>query len=347
MTTCAARALRLACGALLPILGASACDFPTSLPRFETQFGIPLDATTLSVSQFLPAGVTVTASSFQVTVAPSSSQRTLAQMCAPCSGLDGMQVPKPAFTDVFQVVVALPQDLVSAEVVSGTVNVTVSHNLGFDPVRPAGSTQGGVILVVVRSGGREVGRDSITGTFTQPVTRSMGMLPGPVTGSLVAEVTIVSPAGNPVTINNSSSISVVVAPGTVVASAAQVQVQNRQVSADALVLDLTNVDADLRGRVQRATLLLNVANPLTVGGTLELRLHAPGVADIRRSVQVGPGVSILRVELSQEDVRGLLGQTVNVSLTGPVNATAGPVTVRPSDVVTITPRLNLVLEIGS
>jgi hypothetical protein len=130
--------------ALLVALVTTACDFPTSLPRFETRIAMPLEETRLVVSELAPANVTVTPGSFQIDVSSASASRSLAQMCgAPCTAVQGQQVPKPAFTDVFGVAAALPGDVVSATLLSGTARVTVAHTFAFDPLRPPGSTQNG------------------------------------------------------------------------------------------------------------------------------------------------------------------------------------------------------------
>lgn len=333
---------------LLLSAGTSACDFPTSLPRFQTRVVIPFEATRLAISQLVPPGVTVTPAGFNVAVPASNSSRTLAQMCgAQCQALQGQQAPKPAFTDMFTVSTLLPADVEAATVTSGTARVTISHTFAYDPLRPPGSTQSGVLRVVARSAGREVGRDSVMAPFTAPITRDIPLTPGAVAGSVALEVTIMSPAGGTVTINNSAGIAVSVQPTNLIASDARVRVQNRQVTAEALTVDLTGVDDDVRDRVQRGTVIVELENPLAVAGELELRLNVPGVLDIRRPAPVAQGTSTVRVELTLEEVRALLGRSVSVQLTGTVSQTAGAVTVLPTHEITITPRINLVVEFGS
>jgi hypothetical protein len=348
-----ARAARRSAGngtaAVLLALATGACDFPTSLPRFETRVAIPFDETRLAVSQLLPAGVTTSANSFLVSVPAASAQRTLGQMCgAPCLTAQGQQVAKPAFTDVFSVTTALPEDVVAATLASGSATLTVSHTFTFDPLQAApGSTQSGVLRVIVRSGTRDVARDSILPPFTGPITRSLALAPGIVTGALITEITIVSPAGGTVAIDNAAGIAVTVTPGTVVASEAQVRVQSRPVSAEALSVDLTRVDADLRDRVQSGALVVAVDNPFAVAGDFELRVTAPAVVDVRGAARVAPGTTTVRVDLARDEIRALLGRVVSLSLSGTADGTADAVTVRPADAMRLSPRLTLMLEIGS
>jgi hypothetical protein len=338
-----------ACLRTAPLLlaGLAACDIPTGLPRFETRIAIPLDGTRLRVSQLVPAGVSVTPAAFHIGVAAASGSRSLAQMCGtPCTSAAGLVVPKPAFTDAFSLTSALPASIVSATLASGEAEIRVAHTFAWDPLRPPGSTTNGVLRVVLRSAGREVGRDSIT-TFAAPVTRVIALAPGVVNSSVVVEVSIVSPAGSAVFINTSSSIGITVQPRNITAAAAHVLVQNRAVSAEALSLDLTRVEDDVRDRVQRGSVILAIDNPFTVAGELELRLNVPGVVDVRRAVALAQGATSVRVDLSRDEARALLGRMVDVSLAGPVSQTAGAVALLPTDAVIISPVVSLILEIGS
>jgi hypothetical protein len=345
-----AQPLRTAGGAaaLLMVLALSACDFPTSLPRLETRIAFPMEGTRMTVTQFAPAGVTATPTAFQISVAASSSARSLAQMCgAPCVAVQGQQVPKPAFTDAFGVSTTMPADLISATLTGGAARVTVSHTFAFDPLRPPGSTQNGLLRIVLRSGGRELGRDSTTGPFTAPITRDIALAPGIVTGTIEAEVAVVSPAGGVVTIDNAAQLLASVQPMAITASEAQVAVQNRAVASETQVVDLTGVDDDIRNRAQRATVFVEIDNPFAVGGELQLRLHAPGAMDSRHQATLVPGLRTIPFELKLDEVRSLLGRNVELSMTGTVTQTAGPVTIRPGDALMISPRIMLFLEFGS
>lgn len=330
-------------------LGAG-CEFPTAAPRFQSRFLLPLEETRVSAAELLPAGVVATGSGFAITVGAVSTQRTLGQMCGqPCTQRQSLVTPKPAFTDVVTLSLPLPPEVAGGTITGGNLNVTLSHSFNFDPLRPAGATQTGSIGLVVRSSGVTLGSATIDQAFprTAPATRSIP-LAGPVAGPVQLVLTLVSPAGGNVVIDNASSF-VVSLPGTVVtASEARVLVQNRGISAQPMTLDLTGVDGGIRDRVRGGALVLVLSNPFAVAGTLQLRLQAAtSGADIVRPVQVAPAGTTQRLELTQEELRSLLGHRVTATVAGPVSGTAGPITVRPEQELVLVPRLDLILEIGS
>jgi hypothetical protein len=335
---------------LVAALLTAACEFPTATPRFESRFLVPLEATRMAVSELLPTGVVVAGDQFRVTVAAAAAQRTLGQMCgSSCLALQGQQAPKPAFTFAFEIAQALPADVQGAVISEGTATVTLSHSFDFDPLRPPGAAQNGTINITVRSGGQTLGTASVDQAFPRitPITRSV-QLTGRVSGGIEVVVALVSPAGGTVLINNSAPMSINIAATVVSASEAQVVVSNRPVAVRPARLDLTGIDEGVRDRVRRGALVLESANPFAVTGAMELRLHAPASgADIRRTVQVRPDRTTQRIELSKEEIELLLGHTVTATVTGPVSAPGGTITVRPDQQLVLTPRLDVYLEFGS
>jgi hypothetical protein len=342
---------RIGCGVMLvAALLATACEFPTATPRFESRFVVPLEATRMAVSELLPSGVAVAGHQFRVTVAAAAAQRTLGQMCgSPCTVLQGQHAPKPAFTFALEIAQALPADVQGAVISEGTATVTLSHSFDFDPLRPPGATQNGTISITVRSGGETLGTASIDQAFPRitPITRSV-QLAGRVSGGIEVVVAIVSPAGGTVLISNSAPMSVSVAATVVSASEAQVVVNNRPVTVRPASLDLTGIDEAVRDRVRRGALVLEITNPFAVTGVMQLRMHATASgADIRRTVQVQPDRTTQRIELTQAEIQSLLGHTVTATVTGPVSAPGGTITVRPDQQLVLTPRLDVFLEFGS
>lgn len=342
-------------GALLfaVCMAAGACDIPTSLPLFESRWVVPLETTRVPVSELLPAGLTLANNAFRVSIPVATTHRTLGQLCGtPCTTAHGLLVPKPAFSTSFQLVTALPADVMSATITGGVIAISFVHNFGFDPLRPAGRTHDGVIILTVRNGGRVLGSAVIDQSFPTgvQVSRTLVLAPGSIAGALEVSLAITSPAGSPVTINQASTLAVGVMPGVINASDAQIAVQQRMIAADGVDLDLSEVDGALRGRVRRGALQVGVSNPFDVAGQLQLRLHsATSGADILRTVEVGPGSSTSEIQLSLEEVRSLLGHRVSAALAGPVSATAAGngVTVRPDQELAVTPRLDFIVEIGS
>jgi hypothetical protein len=335
---------------LVAALLATACEFPTATPRFESRFVVPLEQTRMAVSELLPAGVTVVGDAFQVTIGAAAAQRTLGELCgSPCMLLQGQQAPKPAFTSSFGVGQDLPAEVLGAVITGGTASVTVSHSFDFDPLRPPGATQNGTISITVRSGGVTLGTAAMDQAFPRntPVTRSV-QLSGRVSGGIEVVVAIVSPASGPVLINNSAPMSVSVAATVVRASEAEVVVHNRPVAVRPALLDLTGIDDGVRDRVRRGALVLEMANPFAVSGVMQLRLHAPASgADIQRTVQFLPALTTQRIELTEAELKSLLGHSVTATVTGPVTAPGGTITVRPDQQLVLMPRLDVILEFGS
>jgi hypothetical protein len=337
-------------GLLAVAAAVTACDFPTATPRFESRFIVPLESTQLGVAELLPEGVTVAGGAFRIVVPATAAQRSLGQLCgAPCLLLNGQRVPKPAFADTFSLPIPLPGDVVGGMVTGGTANISVTHSLGFDPLRPAGSSTNGRLTLTLRSGGAVLGSATIDQAFPSgtQLTRSVSVA-GAVADDTELVVALTSPAGEAVTINTSAAMSISVAATTVTASEARISVSDHPVTVQPVSLDLTGVDEGVRDRVRRGALVLAIANPFTVTGTLELRLQAvTSGADIRKPVPVGPGSTTQRVELTGSELKSLLGHAVVVTVTGPISQQSGPVTVRPDQALTLSPHLDLFLEIGA
>lgn len=336
--------------ALLALM-AAACDFPTAPPILEPRFVIPESGTTLSVNELLPPGVVAVGNAFRVAVAPVSFNRTLGQVCGqPCVAAAGQQVPKPAFTDAFQVNTPLPSDVPAATLAAGTLTVTAWHTFGFDLLRPQGRTQDGTMTMTVRSAGRVLGSATVNQAFpsgsANVITRVIPLAAGPVTTPIEVEVTISSPAGGTVTINPNAALNVNVVPSQMDVSQATVRAESRQVSAAAVSLDLSSVGDYVRERVRSGAVILNISNPLDAEGTLQLRFAGVPVAD--KTVQVGPGATTQRVEFTPAELQAMLGNVVTLNIAGPVTG-RGPgstLTVVPGQQVAVTTLLDLVLALG-
>jgi hypothetical protein len=337
---------RLGSGLLTAALALAACDFPTAPPVFEPRLVIPEAGTTLSVNQLLPASVTAVGTSFRIDVAQSTVHRTLAQMCGgPCTALAGQVAPKPAFADSFTLALALPADVQSVTLTSGAVVVNLSHSFGFDVLRPHGAATNGTATVTLRNAGRVLG----TATIDQPfpsgtaITRTLVLAPGSLTGTIDVTVHLNSPAGGSVRIDPGTQFAVTATPQQIDVSQAAVRVQNRQVSAAAVTLDLTGIDNAVRNRVRSGAIVLTVDNPLNVAGTLQIQFQGTAVAP--KTFHVAPGRSTRRIEFSQQEIRALLGHRVTVHIAGPVTGTAtgGIITVTPGQQVTVETLLDLII----
>jgi hypothetical protein len=334
--------------ALLAALVAGACDFPTEPPIFESRFVVPHAGTTFSVDDLLPGSVHTVGSSFRVSIAPVSRSRTLEALCgAGCTSPFGFPVPKPAFTDSFVVALVMPVEVFSSTLTSGTVTVAVTHNLGFDVLHPAGRTRDGSLTMRLRSGGRPLGEIIVSGPFpsTTTMTRTVALAPGPLAGDIQMDVLIDSPAGDPVTPNNSGRLGVTLTPVQVDVSEAVVAVQNRHVAPQSMTLDLTRVDDWLGSRVRGGTLILTSHNPWNVAGTMQLQVGGAAVAP--RTIQVAPGQTTQRVEFTAAELQSMLGNVLTLLISGPLSAPGGMMTVMPGQLLTIGTVLDLIFAVGA
>ena len=341
----------LAAAAVL-VLGA--CDIPTEPPKFQTRFVVPGETTTLNVNQLLPSSVTAVGNTFQLTVAARAiPSRTLGEMCgAACADFPTVFVaPKPAFSDSIPVSVTLPADVASATLASGTITVTLTHSFDFDPLRPPGGANGSIVLRI-RNGNTIVGSATINRPFppNSTLTETVTLNPGTISGPLDVALLINSPAGDPaqpVTINKNASFAGTVTPGTIAVSNASVVVAGKQVSVEAVSIDLTGFE-DFRERVKGGAIVVNITNPLAVGGTMTLTLTGGTAGPITKQINVGAGTTSQRIQFSEAELQSLLGREIRLTISGPLTGTAsgGLVTVSPGQQISISTQLDFVFELG-
>lgn len=327
---------------------AAGCDVPTSPPEWETTWVVPGETVTIDVESLLPDAVTVAGdrSAFVLDLDPTGVDRTLGQVCDACRALDGMTAPKPAFSATFGSAVDLPADVISASVASGTVEIRITNGFNFDPVRPGGDATG-TIVVVVTNGGRVLGTDTIDGaTESFPSgsvrTLTLDLAPGAVAGSIAVDLSVESPAGDPVAIDVDQVVDVTATPGDIRLAQAEVAVVDRAVEVEAGELDLEGVDDAMRDRIHGGAFRLAIANPFAVEGVVELTLASPE-ATLEKAVPLAQGESAPRVVFDGDELRALAGHVVTFGGGGTVTAPSGTVTVMPSQALTIDAELELVL----
>src|SRR4051812_25051522 len=108
----------------------AACDIPSTTPQWDMTWNVPAKNTTIGVSSFLPAGVTLASAgaAFNVTAAAANVSTPLSSYCAACNGT----APKPAFTGSSVATTTLPASLGSAVLASGSsIAVSITNNFGF------------------------------------------------------------------------------------------------------------------------------------------------------------------------------------------------------------------------
>ena len=166
---------------------------------------------------------------------------------------------------------SLPTDVVSAELVAGSISLAVQNNLGFDPINPATTPPEGTFTVTLYDTditGNQLGQVILDGANGDaipagPSTISITLTAGTVSSTIFAEVTLDSPAGDAVPIDLAAGFTVTV--GTISVSSATLNVDGRTVS------KTTNIDAggvpiDITDRIIQigSTLTLNIQNPFGV-----------------------------------------------------------------------------------
>ena len=353
--------------ALGSVFIATACDLPTGgAPKWNTTWQVPADSGEISVASLLPPSVTIVTlgatKAFDVSFSGTSIAQSLRDACAACSAANGYRVPKPEFTLGSSATIPLPTDVGSADLVGGSVDYTLTHDFGFDPLAPSanGSAAKGWVMIRVRSGSDILAADSVDGnslTLPPNVSRSRSIAvdaspasPRHVNGPITVSVTLYSPAGDSVTINDSQSLHVDVTPRGLRVSQATVAIPARTPISRQETVDLSGLGGEVSGRVQGGAVVLTVRNPFAVDGSLTATLTAPGETPVTRDIQLPLGgltsaPTVVRVALTADELARLMGKSdVTVAVTGSVTAPSGTLTVTPTQVFGVSTMLEVILS---
>ncbi len=327
------------------------CEFPSEAPSLEQQWVIPVDATTIGVDEMLPAGVTISGADFAMTVDPFSTTESLGNLCALCLAADGLTVPKPAFASNFDVSQNLPADVVSASLTGGSIDVSLSNNFGFDPIRlPSGATGSITITLTDGVGGTTIGQVIIDGA-AEPlatgttVTKTMALAATTIANTIVATVGLDSPAGtlaDMVTIDAAAGLAVSAVPGNILIGSATVNVASQTVNLDPQSPGVDAIDQEMTDRIVDGAMILEVANPfgVSVDGSVTI-----GAVNKALSISSDP-TSTIRIPYTGDELRSFLGQDgVQFFGSGTVSA-PGPITVSPDQQVTLDASVEFTILIG-
>ena len=353
------------------VLGAAvtvgACDLPTGgAPKWNTTWQVPADSGEIGVASLLPPSVTIVTvggtKAFEVAFAGVGVSQSLGTACPPCAAANGLRVPKPAFTLADSATIALPDDVAWADLVGGAVDYTVTHDFGFDPLVPSsdGAAAKGWLVIRVRSGSTVLAADSVNGSnLTLPAnvarTRSVDVDASPasprhVSGPITVTVTLYSPAGDSVTVNDAQRLRVDVAPRGLRVSQASVSIPASTLISRQETVDLSGLGGEVSSRVQGGAVVLTVRNPFAVEGQLTAILTAPGAAPVSRDLAFPVGglsspPTILRVPLTADELARLMGSSnVLVHVSGNVTAPSGVMTVTPTQVFGVSTMLEIILS---
>lgn len=361
--------LRFRRAALLGLsLGVAACDVASFIqdprPILEQTWSVPAESASISVKEILPPGVATTTdgTAFQVTVNGVSFSRRVGDDCAQCQTLNGTNAIKPNFVVATGSSTNLPTDVVSGSLIGGQVNVQVTNNLSFDPLRvkttaPASTNpaQQGRMVIVIRSGSLVVGKDSLNGVTTAfppgaVLTRPITLQTGNITSTLSVDLTLTSPpSDNNVFINANGTLAATATVPDMRIAQIRMNVVNRalgNIAGDSI--SLAGFPEELTKHVMSAALEMTITNPFNVTGNLDVELgYAPSQA-ITKTLSLPTGVAQTRaVTLDSTEMSILFGaaEKIGLSMSGSVNS-AAPITVTPQQIITISNRLIMVVRLG-
>ncbi len=144
------KALQATC--LGTLLSAAACDFTE--PQWEVDLILPFNSDTIGFEDVLPPVVSIGdlagTITFVLSTITDTTRTSLGQACgSPCGALQGQTVPVPGFSHVDTVEIGLGSDLLAVEISDGTLTYLMTHDLGFDLLRPHldPGTAGSITLV--------------------------------------------------------------------------------------------------------------------------------------------------------------------------------------------------------
>ena len=344
---------------MIVLAALSGCDVPTELPIFDVRWVIPVEETSISVVELLPAtGVTISGGNFQVDADTVLLNETLGSLCSACLDSGGIPVPKPLFNLKYNQTGSLATDVVSVDLVSGSISLAIQNNLGFDPIRPAAGSPGTMTVTIydVDASGRQLSQVTLDGailTDSLPngglTTILLNLAPGTVSSTIFTEVDLASPAGDPVAIDLNTTLDITAAVGPVSVSSATLNVDGLAVNLDPTDLDIEDIDTSVTDRIQSGSLILDIQNPFGVGVDLSLDISGsfPG-SPIQKSLSIGSGAtSSVTLTYTATELQSFLGQSgVQITGGGTVISPLGPAMVTPTDEVVIEASLDIELEIS-
>ena len=349
-------------GCALVALG---CQVPTDLPVWNTVWQVPADSSEVTVASLLPSSVAIvdvdaSTKAFSFSLPEATTSTTLGETCYPCAAAAGRRIPKPEFTLADSATVNLPTDVVTAEIIGGAIDYTLTNGFDFDPMNPGPAR--GWMRILVTSGSTIIARDSINGaSLAMPsgatTNRSIRFLasqaaPIHINGPVTVTATLFSPAGDSVTINTSEQFSVAASAHDIRISKVAVNVPTTTFTPQHGVVDLSGLDQASAGKIAGGAVILSVRNPFAVGGSLSLDLRAPNGAHVVKGFTLnvggaGSAPSTIRLGLNASEINSLVGQKdVAITISGSISSPNGAVTVTPVELMAITTIVEATIATG-
>ncbi|MFL5560025.1 MAG: hypothetical protein ACJ79K_00990 [Gemmatimonadaceae bacterium] len=346
-------------------LAALGCSVPTDLPIWNTVWQVPADSAEVTVASLLPASVSIVdvgaTKAFAFSLPQASTSTTLGESCYACASAAGTRIPKPAFTLADSATVQMPTDVVTADIIGGSIDYTLTNGFDFDPLNP-GANARGWIRIRVTAGSALIANDSVNGSaLALPPgavsSRTINFLATPsapirLNGPVTLVATLFSPDGDSTTINTSEQFSVSASARDITISKVSVNVPSTTFTPQHGTVDLSGLDQATAGKIVGGAVILAINNPFAVGGSLSLDFKAPDGAHVVKGFTLGVGgpasaPSTIRLGLSQSEINSLIGQKdVAITITGSVSSPNGAVDVTPMQRMAITTLVEATIATG-
>jgi hypothetical protein len=354
--------------ALLGFVGVAACDVyaiaTDPFPGLVQTWNLPIAETRISVASLLPAGVTIfstpasnppDSAAFQVSMPAINYSRPLAPNCPACQAISGTTAPKPAFNigPGNSSASRLPANVDSATILGATVTYTITNGFSFDPIRvnpsnPTGLPQGR-IDIMIRSGSVVLTRDSLKGQTATlaagtAVTRTLPLPSNKVGDSITVDLLVDSPAGEPVFMDASRSITASATINNLQVADVKIRVPSASLSSGTPEeVPISDLDESFTERAISGGLELNITNPFAVAGNMSVNL-ATSSGPISKTAAIAAVTTPQRVTVtfdSLEMVRILTSNPAPTLAIGGAVAAPAPITVTPRQVIQMSNRLIL------
>lgn len=348
---------RLMALGLLCAVAAGACSVPTESPRWQTRWVIPAKTITVWVEELMPPQITVDPahSEFTIEVGSAGFSASLDDLCEICGPLNGLPVLKPPFVGILSSPVFLPPLVLSVTVAQADIDIEIENGFGFDPIRPAFGINGSMTLTAYDGTpfGRVLDRIVISGASRSfppgsRIAETFSVDPGTIEGAVWVEASVISPAGELVTLDTSDRLAVSVTVHPMRITDARVLVAGNTFAFTTVELDVEDIDDDVIERINDGALRLGVENQFDLGADGVVEVRAPGMDPIVKPLHLAQARSFdERIAFSREEMRSILGRE-GVVLTGAgvVWSVAGPVVITPASRITADADIEFEIELG-
>lgn len=310
------------------LLAIAACGSPTEAGPAQ-RWSLAGTTATAPSSVFVSDGVGIDSSGTAFTVLAHHSNQVdditlrLFDFCDACAAADQQRIPKPAFTAGQGLRHWLPVN--SAVITGGRGEPVIKNYLAFDPLRPAPGVVGAVTAVFFdRVSGDTLGSRTVRGdTHSLPPGSVLNLwvpLRGGVVRELGASVTLTSPAGDSVTMDQGQSLEVLASVWDLRAAMIDVAVPVRLVTATG-AMDLTGAVQELGAKqIDSAHVRVRIESPFTMTAAATVTFRTGTTTITRAGGLASPGAEEKTVRLSGAEARSLLGQFTTFSVEGYVTA---------------------------